>query len=129
MLELDPFLQSWSRSDGVEERLLLMNSIYDPMTLLTNVTRIPPNPVLTDITRFSSKIGETEGARLQQFLQSTYSSLPPLNKRVLWAITSTMTHTFLLPELQLEQLRCDVGGVQSGSTSTSVYQEDGVGKF
>ena len=127
MLLADPFLRNWSRSDGNEERLLLLDLIYDPLAMLTNVTRIPSNPTLTDITRFSSDIGETAGGRRQQFLQSTYLSLPPLSERVIWVATSSMTHSFLLPELRLEQLRCDFGGYYGGDTR--VCREDGVGTF
>lgn len=129
MLENDPVLSNWAQTNdnNGNERLLLLDSIYDPIEFLSvaTVSGIDSKPTLSSLDAYTSEVFEAGGARKQQFLQSTYGSASRLGNRVLWAVTNVLAHSFLLPALEIEQLRCNVG--KGKNALISVCRENGLG--
>ncbi len=128
MLENDPVLQRFTQADTDDgkERLLILDSLYDLLAIpmqLSNASSI------SDLDSFATRIFEIGGARAQQFSQSAFGSLTRLGGSVLWAVTNTAAHTFLLPALEIEQLRCgdNAGGLEVYGSNEYVCKEDGVG--
>ena len=129
MLENDPMLSNWTQTydENGQERLLLLDSIYDPIEFLSTESGIPSKPTFSSLDAFTSEVFESGGARRQQFLQSAYGSTSRFGNRVLWAVTNVVTHSHLLPALEIEQLRCDFIEKRLSKLEL-VCREDGIGK-
>ena len=131
MLENDPFLRSLAQADtdGGRERLLILDSLYDLLTIAstksTDSVILSDTPSTSDLDSFTMRVSENGGARGQQFKQSVYGSQTRLGNSILWAVTNVPSHGFLLPALEIEQLRCG-NGHESGSIDY-VCRDDGVG--
>lgn len=129
MLENDPIFRNWAQTNDEtgKERLLLFDSMYDPIALLGGSTGLPSEPSLPDLDHFEAEVLQTAGARGQQFVQSTYRTDARLGNRVLWAVTSALSHAFLLPALEIDQIRCDFNAAHQ--LTEYVCREDGIGKI
>ena len=130
MLEYDPVLRNLAQNDDENwnERLLLIDSVYDPLavsTIFSGFEFPAEDPSPSNIDTITSGLFEIGGSREQQFVQSAYGSSTRLGSNVLWAVTNAAAHRFLLPSLEIEQLRCNFN--QNRSIIT-VCKEDGVGK-
>jgi len=97
----------------------LLDSIYDPLAVVNSLSPAPNEPSITAVGTVASNVMEIAGARGQQFIQSAYGSISRLGNSVLWAVSNVVAHTYLLPALEIEQLRCGDG--------THVCKEDGLG--
>lgn len=148
MLENDPVLQRLNQAEDNDgrERLLLLDSLYDPIaiasTVLVNPAEVDSTAKLeklsiSEIDAAFSKIFEVAGSRDREFTQSAYGSKSRLGESVLWAVTNSATHTFLVPALEIEQLRCgtnDDGSEVYGLDESNIYgyftvcKDDGLGK-
>jgi len=114
MLENDPDLQNWTRThdnddayDTYDERLLLLDSIYDPLGVLSSTRTIAEDPMLSDVDSLSFGLVETAGSRKQQILQSAYGSASRLGNRVLWAVSNAAIHTNLIVAPEIDTIRCN----------------------
>ena len=116
-----------------------MDSIYDVYSLLSSLdvpksSSISSIAVLTDFSNVVTNIVKTAGSRRNEFFHSMYKTLSnqEVNNdgrhRVTWVASSDMTHTFLLPSLDLEVLRCTYGNF-SGKSTVATCSETGVGKL
>jgi len=138
MLENDPALQDLARgdTDNGNERLFLLDSVYDPLAIVstrnTNPIQLSDTPstlTLSDVDSFATRIGEIGGARGQQFAQSAYGSQTRLGNSTLWAVTNVVTHPFLLPALEIWHLRCgeNTDGLEVWGSNEYVCNKDGIG--
>lgn len=132
MLENDPVLQRWAQADtdGGKERLLILDSLYDLLAIVstksTDSVELSDTPSMSDIDSFVTRVSETGGARGQQFKQSAYGSQTRLGKSILWTVTNVANHGFLLPALEIEQLRCGTSR-DGGDDIDYVCNHNGVG--
>jgi len=126
MLENDPIIRELTQTsdENGTERLLLLDSIYDAHVILKTSSNVPSNPSILEIDALTSEVMEAGGARGQQFLQSTYGSINRLGNRVLWAVSNVVGHVYLVPALEIDQLRCDFN---QDTPIKAVCREDGFG--
>lgn len=150
MLENDPVFQRLNQAEDKDgrERLLLLDSLYDPLAIVSTLL-ISPTEVnstersgtlsISDVDASFSKMLEVAGARGREFTQSAYGSISRLGDSVLWAVTNAVAHPFLIGALEIEQIRCganDDGSEVYGRDDSnidgfeglfSVCKEDGIG--
>lgn len=143
MLENDPDLQNWTRThhnddtyDTDDERLLLLDSIYDPLGVLGSTRFIAEDPTLlvSDVESISFGLVETAGSRRQQILQSVYGSTTQLGNRVLWAVSNAAIHTALMVAPEIDTIRCNgkndakESNIRFEDLITYVCKDSGYGK-
>lgn len=114
MLDNDPHLQNWARThdnddayDTYDERLLLLDSIYDPLGVLSSTRFIAEDPMLSNVDSLVVGLFETAGSRKQQILQSAYGSTSRLGDRVLWAVSNAVIHTTLIVAPEISTIACN----------------------